>query len=59
MVDGKYVFVPCIRDLLPEIIGEIGVIDGVSSTTNSVDFSVHGIPQKHAWYNLDQLEKIM
>lgn len=45
-------------DLVPEIVGKIGVIDRATETQTSGQYSIIGIPGKTAWYDDKQLELI-
>jgi uncharacterized membrane protein YkvA (DUF1232 family) len=43
-------------DMIPEIIGKMGIIQ--DATGDVQGYSIVGIPEKHAWYNADQLELV-
>lgn len=45
-----------IKDMSPELVGQIGVVDEVSLTQGRYQYGIDGIKGKHAWYNEDQLE---
>ena len=47
-----------IIDLHKQIIGKVGLIQDVTLTQGWYNYSVDGIPEKHAWYKEDQLEMI-
>ena len=42
-------------DVMPEIIGQSGIIVQAQCTQNKWSYAIDG-PNKHAWYNNDQLE---
>lgn len=43
-------------DMTPEIIGKEGII--CIANGGYQGYAINGIPEKHAWYNEDQLELI-
>lgn len=45
-----------IFDMSPELVGCIGIIDEVTNTQGKYQYSINGIPGKHAWYDEKQLE---
>lgn len=48
-----------VQDMLPEIVGKEGIIDHVSETQKDyIQYSIDGIPRKHAWYVEQQLEMV-
>jgi hypothetical protein len=48
---------PTVIDIMPELVGQRGVIDGENTTQGIKLYSVKG-PIKHAWYSENQLRKI-
>lgn len=42
-------------DIDPQLIGQEGIIDGISKSQGRQVYSIKGLP-KHAWYELEQLE---
>lgn len=46
-----------IVDIRPELVGETGIIDGITITQGQYSYSLIG-PSKHAWYYEDQLELV-
>jgi hypothetical protein len=44
-------------DLMPELIGQKGIIDQVIDQQSEPKYSIKG-PNKHAWYNRNQLKKL-
>lgn len=47
-----------VYDALPELVGQKGIIDGVNLCQGRYSYSLTG-PNKHAWYDEQQLEKIL
>jgi hypothetical protein len=45
-------------DMSPELIGKEGVVSKVTKTQGVTEYAVDGIPEKHAWYDRDQLERL-
>ena len=48
---------PIVKDIMPELVGQKGVIDGETDIQGMKRYSVQG-PKKHAWYSENQLRKI-
>ena len=46
-------------DKSPELVGQEGVIDKVTKTQGNYKYSINGIKGKYAWYDEDQLEKVL
>ena len=46
------------KDTAPEMVGQIGMIDGFISSKDFIEYSLIGVNGKMAWYNEDQLEMI-
>lgn len=44
-------------DIMPEIVGQIGIVTDVVNRQNKVTYAING-PNKHAWYHEEQLELI-
>ena len=49
--DEKFIYM----DPTPELVGQIGVVDNAHLTQNKPTYAIDG-PNKHAWYNEDQLK---
>ncbi len=45
-------------DPMSQLIGKEGIIEERNDRTERLQYSIRGIPGKHAWYNGDQLELI-
>ena len=45
-------------DMNPELIGKEGVVSKVTKTQGVTEYAVDGIPQRHAWYDRGQLERL-
>lgn len=46
----------CWIDISPYLVGQEGIIDGLSDVQGIYKYSISGIKQKHAWYTEEQLE---
>jgi hypothetical protein len=55
MSDGYYLV-----DSAPELVGRVGIVSVVGHhlQNDGYEYTLNGIPQKHAWYNEEQLELI-
>lgn len=45
-------------DMSPHLVGQEGIIQKVTITQGQPQYAIDGIPQKHAWYDEQQLEMI-
>ena len=46
-----------VYDINPELVGQKGIVDGISFTHEKPKYSLQG-PNKTAWYDEQQLEKV-
>jgi hypothetical protein len=47
-----------VYDALPDLVGQKGTVDIVSNTQGRWQYAING-PNKHAWYDEQQLEKVL
>jgi hypothetical protein len=47
-----------VYDMSPELVGQKGIIDQVTNTQGMWKYAING-PNKHAWYDEKQLEKVL
>lgn len=52
--NGKRIF----KDLLPELVGQIGIVSKISVNQGIVEYSLDGILGKSSWYSQKQLKLI-
>lgn len=52
--DGKLV----VGDWAPQIVGKTGIVSEVDTEVGKPMYAIHGIEEKIAWYNEDQMEMV-
>lgn len=46
-------------DMSPDLVGKEGTICKVTSTQGDIQYAINGISGKYAWYDEEQLEKVL
>lgn len=56
--DNPESVIPTWYDMSPELIGQIGIVVKATRTQGICHYALKG-PSKYAWYNEEQLEKVL